>query len=432
MFGLNYKLQKLEEEGNPVTVGVVGAGNQGRGMINQLVSMPGMRPSIISDIRVENAVQAYLNAGLSREDFVVTNDQDKADTALRDGKFVVTENYSIVAAAEGISTVVDATGVPEVGAHLAVEAIEHGKNIVMLNVETDITIGSYLKTLADEKNVVYTGSAGDEPGAVKEYYDFAKAMGFEVRVIGKGQNHAINRASNPDTVAEEARQLNLAPKMLCSFKDGTKTMVEMTAMANSTGMTCDIRGSHGPTTDVNGLAGTFRLKEDGGILDRYGVVEYVNGVAPGVFAIIAHDNAEVNAEMKYLRMGDGPNYTLFRPFHLCSLETPLSVAMAAIDKMATIEPIGKPVCEVLTVAKKDLKAGEALDYIGGYTVYGLIEDYDTARKMNAVPIGLVNKNIKLKQDVKMGEVLTYDMLEMDEDSYVYQLRKLQDELYKEQ
>lgn len=429
MFGLNYKLEKLEKEGNHVTVGVVGAGNQGRGMINQLVSMPGMKPAIISDIIVENAVNAYLNAGLKEDDFVVTNSVEEASTAIKDGKYVVTQDYKVVVAVEGISTVVDATGVPEVGAHLAVEAIENGKNIVMLNVETDITIGSYLKILADKKGVVYTGSAGDEPGAVKEYYDFAKAMGFEVRVIGKGQNHMINRAATPETVAEEAKELKLAPKMLCSFKDGTKTMVEMTAMANSTGMTCDVRGSHGPTTDVNGLAATFLTKEEGGILDKYGVVEYVNGVAPGVFAIVAHKNEEVNAEMRYLRMGDGPNYTLFRPFHLCSLETPLSVAMAAIDHMPTIAPIGKPVCEVLTVAKRDLKAGEALDYIGGFTVYGMIEDYDTAKAMNAVPIGLVNKNITVKKDVKMGEVLTYDMLNMDENSYVYQLRKLQDAIY---
>lgn len=429
MFGLNYKLLKLEKEGNPVYAGVVGAGNQGRGMINQMAGMPGMRPAIISDIRLENAVSAYENAGLTREQFIVTNDLKEANEALKNGKFVVTEDFKLVAQAEGISTVVDATGVPEVGARLAVEAIENGKNIVMLNVETDVTIGSYLKILADKKGVVYTGSAGDEPGAVKEYYDFAKAMGFQVRVIGKGQNHKINRESTPDTVAKEAKSLGLAPKMLCSFKDGTKTMVEMTAMANSTGMTCDIRGAHGPSTDVDGLAGTFLSKEEGGILDRYGVVEYVNGVAPGVFAIIAHGNSEVNGEMRYLRMGDGPNYTLFRPFHLCSLETPLSVAMASIDKMATIAPLGKPVCEVITLAKRDLKAGEPLDYIGGYTVYGMIEEYDTAKRMNAVPIGLINKNTVAKKDIKKGEVITYDMLAMDENSYIYELRKLQDAVY---
>lgn len=429
MFGLNYKLEELEKAGRPITVGVVGAGNQGKGMINQMICMPGLKPVIVSDIILENAMKAYLNAGIKEEEIVVTQELSEANKAIKGGKYVVTKDYKIVAAAEGVSSVVDATGVPEVGAHLAVESIEAGKHIIMLNVETDITIGSYLKTLADKKGVVYTGSAGDEPGAVKEYYDFAKAMGFEVRVIGKGQNHAINRAANPDTVAEEAKELGLVPKMLCSFKDGTKTMVEMTAMANSTGMTCDMRGSHGPTTDVKGLAKTFLTKEEGGILDKYGVVEYVNGVAPGVFAIVSHKNEEVNAEMRYLRMGEGPNYTLFRPFHLCSLETPLSVAMAAIDKMATIAPMGKPVCEVLTVAKRDLKAGESLDYIGGYTVYGMIEDYETAKAMNAVPIGLVNKNIRLKQDVKTGEVLTYDMLEMDENSYVYKLRKLQDELY---
>lgn len=429
MFGLNYKLENLEKAGTPIMAGVVGAGNQGTGMINQMVHMPGMKPAIISDIRVDVAAKAYEHAGLSKDQVVVSDDIDEINEALKDGKYVVTSNFSNVTKAELIETIVDATGVPEVGAHLAVESIENGKNIVMLNVETDITIGAYLKKIADEKGVVYTGSAGDEPGAVKEYYDFAKAMGFNVRVIGKGQNHMIDRTSNPETVAELAKELNLAPKMLASFKDGTKTMVEMTAMANSTGLTCDVRGSHGPTTDVNGLAGTFLTKGEGGVLDNYGVVEYVNGVAPGVFAIIAHDNEEVQAEMKYLRMGDGPNYTLFRPFHLCSLETPLSVAMASIDKMATIAPIGKPVCEVITVAKKDLKAGESLDYIGGFTVYGMIEKYDVAKENNYVPLGLINKNTKVKVDIKMGQEITYDMLEMDESSYVYELRKLQDQLY---
>lgn len=428
MFGLNYKLQAQEEKG-ALAVGIVGAGNQGAGMINQMVSMPGLKPAVISDIREDAAIEAYLHAGLTRDDFVVTNRLSELNDALHAGKYAVTSDCALVAQAEGVTTVVDATGVPEVGARLAVDTIENGKHIVMLNVETDVTIGSYLKSLADKKGVVYTGSAGDEPGAVKEYYDFAKAMGFEVRVIGKGQNHMIERDSNPDTVAALAKELSLQPKMLASFKDGTKSMVEMTAMANSTGMVCDIRGAHGPTTDVQGLASTFLKKEEGGILHDYGVVEYVNGVAPGVFAVIAHGNAEVNAEMKYLRMGDGPNYTLFRPFHLCSLETPLSVAMAAIEHMPTITPLGRPVCEVLTVAKKDLKAGEALDYIGGYTVYGLIERYDTARQMKAVPLGLINKSTRLKQDVKKGEVLTYDMLEMDESSFVYRLRKLQDEMY---
>lgn len=430
MFGLNYKLEALEKAGTPIMAGVVGAGNQGAGMINQMVNMTGMKPAIISDVRLDVAKKAFEHAGLSADQVVVSDDINVINESLKAGKYVVTTDYRNVAKAELIETVVDCTGVPEVGAHLAVDSIENGKNVVMLNVETDITIGSYLKNLADEKGVVYTGSAGDEPGAVKEYYDFAKAMGFEVRVIGKGQNHMIDRTSNPDTVAELAKELNLAPKMLASFRDGTKTMVEMTAMANATGLACDVRGAHGPSTDVKGLAKTFLKKEEGGILDNYGVVEYVNGVAPGVFAIIAHKNEEVQAEMTYLRMGDGPNYALFRPFHLCSLETPLSVAMATIDKMPTIVSMGKPVCEVITVAKKDLKAGDALDYIGGFTVYGLIEKYETAKAGNMVPIGLVNKNIKTKVDIPMGTVITYDMLEMDETSYIYELRKRQDEMYR--
>ena len=299
----------------------------------------------------------------------------------------------------------------------------------MMNVEADVTIGPLLKKLADNAGIVYTGSHGDEPGAVMELYDFATALGYDVRVVGKGKNNAIDLNANPDSVMEEATRRGVNPKMLACFKDGTKTAVEMTAMSNATGFLADVRGAHGPVGTVEELPGLFQLKEEGGILNNYGVIDYVNGVAPGVFVIVSSPLKEVHREMHYLSMGDGPNYVLYRPYHLCSLETPLTVARAVLDHEPTIVPLGAPVSECVAVAKRDLKAGEMLDGIGGYTVYGTIESAAIVKENNAVPMGLVNKKTRVIRDVKKAELITYDDIELDTSSFIVQLRQLQDQLF---
>ena len=343
------------------------------------------------------------------------------------GQFVVTDVTEYATKANLVDVVVDATGVPETGARIAMDAIFNHKHIVMVNVEADATVGPILNKLAKNAGVVYTGTAGDEPGSVMEIYDFADALGFDVLAIGKGKNNPIDYDATPDSVREEALKKNLKPLRLASFVDGTNTMIEMVAMANATGFVPDIRGGHGPTT-VKELPDIFRLKEEGGILNSYGVVDYVHGIAPGVFAIVTTKLPQVHQEMRYLSMGDGPNYVLYRPYHLTSLETPITVARAYLYKEATIAPIGRPVAEVVTVAKRDLKKGESLDGIGEYTILGSIETYEKAKEENLLPIGLVNSNTVVKRDIKKGEFLTYDMVELDRDSMVYKLRQLQEEL----
>src|SRR5699024_2826367 len=253
-----------------------------------------------------------------------------------------------------VDVVVDATGVPNMGAEIAWDTILNNKHIVMLNVEADVTVGPLLKKMADASGVIYTGSAGDEPGAIMELYDFADAMGFEVVALGKGKNNPLNLESNPDVTAEEAAKKGSSPKMLASFQDGTKTMVEMNCVANATGFAPDQPGMHGFEGKVADLPSIFIEKDKGGKLTGRQGVEFVNGVAPGVFAIIASDKEEVNAEMKYLKMGDGPNYVLYRPYHLTSLETPLSIAKAYFDKEPTIAPHYGLQGETVAVAKKDL------------------------------------------------------------------------------
>lgn len=431
MLGLNEKLRELEANNAHIRVALVGAGQMGKGMISQIMLMNGMIPSLVIDINLENAIQSFTLAGIPKEDIVIANTLEEINVAIEKNKYVVSENAEFASKANLVDVVVDATGVPEVGAKVAMDTIFNKKHIVMLNVETDVVIGHILNKLAKNAGVVYTGTAGDEPGAVKELYDFADALGFDIVAIGKGKNNPVNLEANPDNVREQALKSGVSPKMLTSFKDGTKTMVEMTAMANATGFIPDVRGGHGVSATVNELPGIYRLKEDGGILNQYKIVDYVNGVAPGVFIIVTSKLPQVHHEMQYLSMGPGPNYVLYRPYHLTSLETPLTVARAAIYNEPTIVPLdGEPVAETITVAKRDLKAGERLDGIGGFTVYGSIETYKKAKEERLLPIGLVNENTVVKRDIKKGEFLTYDMVELDTNTLIYKLRQLQEEIIK--
>ncbi|HHX24645.1 MAG: NAD(P)H-dependent oxidoreductase [Tepidanaerobacteraceae bacterium] len=426
MLNINTKLKELEEQGKRINVGIVGAGQMGRGMVSQMFCMKGICPIIVSDLNTEIAKKAFIMAGIRNDDIAVANTVSEAETAIKNGRYVVTENLEVVNKALSIDVVIDATGVPEAGAKIAVESIHNGKHIVMLNVETDVTIGALLKKMADSAGVVYTVSAGDEPGAIKELYDFADGMGFEVLVAGKGKNNPLDTQANPDTVREKAIANNMNPKMLTSFVDGTKTMVEMTCVSNSIGFLPTQKGLIGPKSTVKDLPKIFTLREQGGILERYKVVEYVNGVAPGVFVIVTTKLPAVREELAYLTMGEGPNYVLYRPYHLTSLETPLSAARAYLYHEPTIAPSGVMVSETLAVAKKDLKAGDYLDGIGGYTVYGSIDTYENAKSINALPLGLVNSKVRLKRDVRRGETLTYDTVELDENSLILQLRRIQE------
>lgn len=428
MLGINRELEKLEKSGKQINVGLVGAGQMGRGMISQIASMNGMRVAATSDIQIDNVTRAYELAGVPAEEVVVAGNLEEAAQAVKENKSVALTDADLLCEVEGIDVIVDATGVPEVGASVAIGAIENKKHIVMLNVEADITVGVYLNRLAEEKGVVYTGSAGDEPGAIMELYDFADALGFKIVGLGKGKNNPLNLDANPESVAEAAKQKKSNPKMIASFQDGTKTMVEMNAVANATGFLPDKPGMHGFKAGVKELPEIFKLESEGGQVKNHGIVDFVQGIAPGVFAIISSEKEEVNEEMKYLSMGEGPNYVLYRPYHLTSLETPLSVAKAYLHKTPTIAPYKGMIAETATVAKVDLKAGDSLDTIGGYTIYGRIYDYKEAKSMNALPIGLVSNKLVLKNDIKKDKVITYGDVNHDDSSLIWKLRKKQDEM----
>lgn len=427
MIGIKQKLIELEENNKNINVAIVGAGLMGKGLVSQMMFIKAMKPALVISNKISDAVEAYTLAGISREDIVIAKNLNDINTAMEKQKYVACDDSDLAAKANLVDVVVDATGVPNAGARIALDSIENRKHIIMLNVEADVVVGPILNKMAKKAGVVYSGSAGDEPGAVMELYDFAVASGFEVLAIGKGKNNPMDYDATPDSVEEQAIKSKLKPLRLASFIDGTNTMVEMAAMANATGFIPDIPGGHGPTTTVEGLPKVYSLKEEGGILNKYKIVDYAHGVAPGVFAIVTTSSEQVHHEMRFLKMGDGPNYVLYRPYHLTSLETPISIARAYLYNEATIVPmLDRPVAEVVAVAKKDLKKGERFDGIGEYTVLGRIYTYEEAKDKNLVPIGLINNKAVAKVDIKKGQLISYDMVELDESTEIYKLRQIQE------
>jgi len=426
MIGLNTELEQREASGQPVRIGLVGAGQMGTDVVATTSEMQGVRAVVTADLDIDRARDAY-RIGQIEGEVVVAKTAAEADAAVEDGKLVAVGDYRIVTDMRSIDVMLESTGVPEIGARAALRSARNGQDLAMMNVETDITVGPILHWYAQQKGVLYALAAGDEPAACKELYDLAVSMGFTIVAAGKGKNNPLDRHSTPTDPAlqKEAARRGLSPNMLVEFVDGSKTMIEMAATSNATGLIPDIRGMHGPDTDRDHLAETFALKQDGGILDKMGVVDYgVGKVAPGVFVIVRTDHPRLREAMVLRDMGDGPYYTLFRPFHLCSIEVPLTCAMLTIRKQSNMVPLDRLASEVFAVAKHDLVAGDTLDAIGGTAYYSLIDTYQTARAEGLLPIGLAN-GAKVIRPVAMDTPITTADVEI-KPSTVHSLRQLQD------
>jgi predicted homoserine dehydrogenase-like protein len=250
-------------------------------------------------------------------------------------------------------------------------------------------------------------------------------LGFEIVCLGKGKNNPIDYEATPDNCREDAVKKGMNPKMLSAFRDGSKTMVELAAMSNATGLVPDIPGMHGPKADVPELNKVLVPQEDGGVLSRRGCVDYSTGkVAPGVFAIVTTQDSSVMADMQFLSMGDGPYYTLYRPYHLCNVETPVSVAEAVFYNESTVVSRNM-ISEVATIAKRTLKPGEKVGEIGSADIFGRTLTYRDAATKNAIPLGLAPYGTVGKK-IEKGELLTEDNFAPDADLFVYKLRKIQD------
>lgn len=430
MSTLKERLIEREKSAGPYRIGLVGAGQMGTGLMSQVEKMHGMRVVAVSDVMPTRAYDAYVEASVDPSIVHWEEEQvEKADQLIREGQRIATHSSDFLVKIPALDAIMECTGIPNVGAMVCDQAIEAGKPVINMNVETDATIGYYLTQKSIKKGVVYTLIAGDEPGTIKEIYDFADALGFEIAMIGKGKNNPLDRTANPTTLAERAKAKNMSPKMLASFVDGTKTMVEMTSIGNGVGFQPEVRGAHGPACDWRDLAKVFVPKAAGGIFSSKGFVDYAVGPAPGVFVVITTDQPKIKADLNYLGLAGGNNgyWSLYRPYHLANLESPITIANVVMDQRETLNMKLKPVCESIAVAKKDLQAGETIDALGGYTVYAMIEKAEVARQENLIPIGCAVGGV-LTAPIKQGEAIRYDQIQLRENDLIVKMRREQDKM----
>jgi len=414
-------LEKREKEGKPIRVGLIGAGYMGRGIALQfLTPLVGMRLVAIANRTLPDAERAYLQAGIDSVKTVGTVVQ--LESAIDGGQFAITENAVHLCEAGNIDIVIEATGEIEFGAHVVLKAIENGKHVVLMNAELDATVGPILKVHADRAGVVITNTDGDEPGVAMNLYRFAKTIGLRPVLAGnlKGM---IDPYRTPDTQREFAEKYHQKPKMITSFADGTKLSMETTVLANATGFRVGKRGMIGPRcSHVKDALKHFPLElfKDGGLVD------YLLGAEPhtGAFVLGFNDHPVKRQYMNYFKMGDGPLYVFYTPYHLPHVQIATTVARAVLFHDATVAPLGKPSCEVITIAKRDLKKGEMLDGIGGFTCYGMIDNAPVCRNENLLPMGL-SDGCRLTVDVRRDQAVAYSDIELPQ-------RRLCDKLKDEQ
>ncbi len=405
-------LQKRAAEGRPVRIGLVGAGFMARGVALQIaLSVPGMRVAAIANRTLETARRAYREAGLTEMRTVESVAQ--LEQAIEAGVPAVTDDALLLCRAGGIDAIVEVTGTIEHAAHVALEAIQHGKHVVLMNAEVDGTVGPILKTYADRAGVVITSADGDQPGVMMNLYRFVRGIGVKPVLCGniKGLHDPYR---NPTTQEGFAKQWGQNPAMVTSFADGTKISFENAIVANGTGMGVGKRGMFGPTvaagTPIQQVAELYPLEA---LLDGPGIVDYVVGAmpGPGVYVLGTHDHPQQKHYLNLYKLGAGPLYCFYTPYHLCHFEVPNTVARAVLFRDAALAPLGAPLVEVVATAKKDLRAGETIDGLGGYMTYGLAENSATARAEDLLPIGLA-EGCRLKRDRPKDAVLTFADVEL--------------------
>ena len=430
----------------PIRVGVIGAGLFGSNLIDQVERVAGMETAAVADVDREKAARSLERSGLDDEVHLV-GDTAEADAAIADGDRAVLGDGVDLARAD-VDVVVEATGIPEVGARHAFVGITAGTHVVMVTVEADTVVGPLLSRLAERNGVTYSMAYGDQPALIVELCDWARTVGFDVVAAGKWNPYlAENHHATPEDVFERiefdeafVERQNLNPRMYNSFFDGTKVAVEMCAVANATGLEPDVPRMHLPTAEIPEMPAVLRPKEEGGILEGTGVVETVSSLYPdgssverdlslGVFVVTTMPDQRVREYLdQYAGTGlytadDGKYQLFYRPYHLPGLETTVSVANAALRN----EPTGTPrerVGEVVAAAKRPLEPGDKLDGGGGYTVYGALVGAGTADEKGYVPLELLD-GATITGEVDTDGIVTYEKVELDTDSFLYHLREIQ-------
>jgi predicted homoserine dehydrogenase-like protein len=432
------KLQARAAQGNPVRVGLIGAGKFGSMYLSQVPRTPGVQMVGIADLQPARARQALKNVGWADERYAATS----LEEAAKNGTTAIIEDGMALIASPFIDIVIDATGHPGVGIAHVLACCQHGKHIVMVNVEADALAGPLLKRRADEAGIVYSLAYGDQPALICEMVDWARAAGLEVIAAGKGTKYLPTyHASTPDTVwqhygltAEDAKLGGMNAQMFNSFLDGTKSAIEMAAVANATGLTAP-RGLSFPAVGVDDLARVLRPKEDGGILAHRGQVEVISSLERdarpvfrdlrwGVYVTFAGGTDYVERCFKEygLITDPGGQYSsMYKPFHLIGLELGISVASIGVRG----EPTGAPHCwhgDVVATAKRDLAVGETLDGEGGFTVYGKLLPANESLQLGGLPLGLAH-GVKVIRPVKAGESVSWNDVSFDSEARPVKFRR---------
>jgi len=403
-------LKAREEQGKPVRVGMIGAGFMGQGLTNQITnSAPGMRMSAVYNRHINKAYHVYQYSGLT--DIVEATSQSQFDEAVSQGKPVVTEDAFLIARSPHIDVLVDVTGSVEFGAQVILEAFKHGKDVVLMNAEVDATIGPILQEYAKKYGVILSACEGDEPGLQINLYRWVKGLGLTPRVMGniKGLQDPYR---NPTTQKGFAEKWGQNPAMVTSFADGSKISFEQTIVANATGFVVKSRGmSRGAEYkgDVMQIGKLYDIQE---VQNLGGIIDYVVGTPlTKIYCLAEHPDPKQQHYLNLYKMGEGPLYPFFIPYHLVHFEVPNAIARVVLFRDNIAKPLGGPVVEVCAVAKKDLTAGETLDDYGMYMTYGEAVNADEMCAKHYLPEGLV-EGCKLKRDIKKDQVITYEDVDL--------------------
>lgn len=421
----------------------------GRGVVDQIATMTGMQVRALADLHVERAIRGFTENGWSRDQVTVTDSVGVGNDALRKGGVVATADPLLIPRLE-LECITECTGDPETGARVASEGIAEKHHVVMLNVEADAVVGAILAEQARAAGVVYSLAAGDQPGAIFEMCNWATTLGFRIVCAGRGtvlfpdDHHAT-----PEKYLEIALRNKMNPKMYNEFRDGTKSQLEMVAVSNVLGLPPARRGMHEPHCGWPELGKVFSLRGDGGILETEGVVDMANAVNekgeyvhqdkvfPGVFVVVTSDHSGVRSAMGSLfepgfggtAQQWGPNWGLFRPYHLACVEVPMSIARAIVTGLPTGDVRSAPCAELVAVAKRNLAPGDELDGGGGYAVYGLSERADVARRENLLPFGFAYSG-RLKRSAQQDQALSWEDVEVDRSGFLHELRMEQDSRFR--
>ena len=427
MIIIDTALADLEARGESIGVALIGAGFVARRTALQFVTAArGMRLVAIANRTVANAESALRFAGVGDEQIVRADTAIEVDAAARAGRIAVVDELQAVCRSEAVDVVVEATGDIEFGTRACYEAIRGGKHVVLMGAEVDATVGPILKQHADDAGVVFTYTDGDEPGVAMNLFRFADSMGYRPVMMGQLKGF-LDHYRNPDTQRELADRLGQNPAVLACFADGSKLALEAAVMGNATGFVPRVRGMQGYRCEhVNDLLERLGPDDfaDGGCID------YTLGAAPhtGAFVICHNDHPAKRELMSYLKMGDGPLYLFYQPYHLPPWQVTHSVARAALFNDPTITPLGAPVCDTISCAKRDLAAGERLDGMGGFTCYGLVERSDVCLRENTLPIA-ISLDCTLTRPVAKDRPITYDDVDLPPGRLVDRLRAEQVERF---